>query len=119
MANKPKNINPAIAQRLRYERGLLCLTQAEVANRVGANESTYRMWELSASEPSSETLVKLAKLFNVSTDYLLGIEDRPLNIPPELEGVQVAFHDGLDGLTQEDINDVAEYIEFLRNKRNK
>lgn len=62
-------------------------------------------------------LGRLADYFGVSVDYLLGREENHINIPPELEGVRVAFNDGLEGLTQDDIDDVAKYIAFLKDKR--
>lgn len=119
MGNRSKTINQNVGVNIKNLRIQNRLTQADLARKLNKSDSGVRMWELGISEPDNDTLVALSKIFNVSTDYLLGIEDRPLTIPPVLEGVQVAFHDGLDGLTQEDINDVAEYIEFLRNKRNK
>ena len=95
-------------------------TQEKVADDLGLSRRAYSSYETGDREPPKDVLIKLADYFDVSVDYLLERSDSPtLTIPPELEGVQVAFHDGLDGLTQEDINDVAEYIEFLRNKRNK
>ncbi len=95
-------------------------TQEKVADDLGLSRRAYSSYETGDREPPKDVLIKLADYFGVSVDYLLERSDSPtLTIPPELEGVQVAFHDGLDGLTQEDINDVAEYIEFLRNKRNK
>lgn len=95
-------------------------TQEKVADDLGLSRRAYSSYETGDREPPKDVLIKLADYFGVSVDYLLERSDSPnLTIPPVLEGVQVAFHDGLDGLTQEDINDVAEYIEFLRNKRNK
>lgn len=95
-------------------------TQQKVADEIGIPRATYKNYETGIREPDNAMLGRLADYFGVSVDYLLERSDSPtLTIPPVLKGVQVAFHDGLDSLTQEDINDVAEYIEFLRNKRNK
>ena len=35
------------------------------------------MWETGASEPDHETILRLAELFGVSTDYLLGRSNDP------------------------------------------
>jgi len=44
-----------------------------VANHLGLkNMQTYANYEYGRREPDLETTTKLAKLFNVSTDYLLG-----------------------------------------------
>lgn len=43
-----------------------------VANRLNLNLSTYANYEYGNREPDFETIGKLADLFNVSADYLLG-----------------------------------------------
>lgn len=48
------------------------LTQAEVATEINVALSTYRGYENETSEPSIQTLIKLANYFDVSLDYLLG-----------------------------------------------
>lgn len=51
------------------------LTQKELAEKLNLDTSSISKYESSASTPSQEVLLKLAKLFNVTTDYLLGNED--------------------------------------------
>lgn len=47
-----------------------------VANHLGLkNMQTYANWEYSKSEPDKDMLVKIAKLYDVSVDYLLGNSD--------------------------------------------
>ncbi len=53
-------------------------TQTDVANLLGLTQQRYNHYETGRREPDSETLTQLAKLFNVSTDYLLGITDTPI-----------------------------------------
>lgn len=50
------------------------LTQLQVAQRIGVSKTMISSYELSTRYPSYEILIKLASLFRVSTDYLLGIE---------------------------------------------
>lgn len=67
---------------LREEKGL---TMKDVANCVGLPYTTYVNYEKGAREPSSETLIKIARFFDVSVDYLIGrTEERtlPSNIIP-------------------------------------
>lgn len=56
---------------LRKQKGLY---QKDVANFLGVDRTTYVKYENGVSEPDNDTLVKLAELFNVSVDYLLGRE---------------------------------------------
>ena len=57
---------------LRLEKGL---TQTQLAVQLDKGESAVRMWEIARSKPDADTLIKLSKFFNCSTDYLLGLSD--------------------------------------------
>ena len=48
------------------------LTQQQVAKKLGITQPSYIRYEIGNSEPTLENLVKLADLFDVSVDYLLG-----------------------------------------------
>lgn len=50
------------------------LTQLQVAQRIGVSKAMISSYELSTRYPSYEILIKLASLFRVSADYLLGLE---------------------------------------------
>lgn len=52
-------------------------TQKDVAEYLGVGQSTYKNYECGIREPNNDTTVKLAELFNVTTDYLLGREPLP------------------------------------------
>ena len=47
-------------------------TQKEVADSLGVGQSTYKNYECGLREPNGDTIVALANLFGVTTDYLLG-----------------------------------------------
>ncbi len=67
-----KSLNENIKE-LRLERGL---SQVDVAKRLCVSKQCVSNWENDNVLPSIEMLVKLADLFGVSTDYLLGRESR-------------------------------------------
>lgn len=75
-------------------------TQAELARRLNITRNGVNSWEQGLSMPSPACLVDLAKLFSVSTDYLLGVE--------RLEMVNVT------GLKEEDIALLAQLADRLR-----
>lgn len=50
-------------------------SQVELANRLGISKQTVSNWENDNIQPSIEMLVRLAKLFDVTTDYLLGLDN--------------------------------------------
>ena len=50
-----------------------------VASHIGLkNMQTYANWEYGKSEPDQRSTIKLANLFDVSTDYLLGNNEAPV-----------------------------------------
>lgn len=57
---------------LRLESGL---RQRDVAEKIGVCTASYGFYENWINKPDPETLVKLANLYNVSIDYLLGVSD--------------------------------------------
>lgn len=59
-------------QRLREMRVMCHLTQRDIADRLGISQPSYIRYENGTSEPTLENLVKIAEIFDVSTDYLLG-----------------------------------------------
>ena len=48
-------------------------TQVQLAQKLGITKQTVSNWENDNIQPSIEMLVNLSKIFNVSTDYLLGL----------------------------------------------
>ena len=88
------------ADRIRALREARGWTQAELARRLSITRNGVNSWEQGLSMPSPACLVDLAKLFSVSTDYLLGVE--------RLETVNVT------GLNEEDIALLAQLADRLR-----
>ena len=88
------------AERIKVLREARGWTQAELARRLSITRNGVNSWEQGLSMPSPACLVDLAKLFSVSTDYLLGVE--------RLETVKVT------GLNEEDIALLAQLADRLR-----
>ena len=63
------------AQRLKELRTENNLTQKQVATKLGIRQQSYTRYENGAGEPSLDTLVAIAKIYNVSVDYLLGLTE--------------------------------------------
>ena len=57
---------------LRKEKGL---TQDVLAEQLGTKGDSIYSWEKGRSEPSIATLCNICRIFEVSADYLLGLED--------------------------------------------
>jgi len=75
---KEKHLPGSINNRIRELRERDKMTQAELAAKLGISPSTLGRIEKGEIEKvSSDILVKLARVFEVSTDFLLGVTDYP------------------------------------------
>ena len=79
------------------------LTQKQVADRIGLAISAVSSYESGTRYPSYDALVKLARIFHVSTDYLLGITNT--------RNIDVT------GLRDNEIELVSQLVDMLRNKK--
>ena len=91
-----------------------------VAKQIGLTSmQTYANYEYGRREPDFETTKKLANLFNVSTDYLLGRDTKEDALKTaDKNGQLIAAHID-DGTTPEEMNDILTYIDFIKSKREK
>lgn len=64
-----------VSDRIKNLRVSANMTQADLAKKLNITRSSVNAWEMGISTPSSTYLIKLAQLFHVSTDYLLGLSD--------------------------------------------
>lgn len=78
-------------------------TQAGLAAQLGITRSAVNAWEMGVALPSTETVVKLARIFGVPSDCLLGIDD--------------AKTISAEGLSSEEIRSIEGIIACFREKR--
>ena len=82
-----------LGMRINELRTALGWSQVELARRLDVSKQTISNWENENIQPSIEMLVRLSRLFKVSTDYLLGfenvirldIEGLPLNVVAHIQ----------------------------------
>ncbi|MBU3876487.1 helix-turn-helix transcriptional regulator [Faecalicatena sp. AGMB00832] len=104
------------AKVLRLLRNKKGFSQQELADSLGISKSAVNMYERGERQPNFETLELIADYFNVDLDYLLG---RTTQASHSTEPVTIAAHLDTEDLTQDELDDVANYIAFIKNKRNK
>ena len=56
---------------LRVEKNM---TQTQLASLLFISQDTISLWERNKSLPDVKSLIQLSKIFNVTTDYILGLE---------------------------------------------
>ncbi|NLL77368.1 MAG: helix-turn-helix transcriptional regulator [Clostridiales bacterium] len=84
------------------------MSQKEVAEGIGVAKSTYSLYESGNREPNVPTIKKIADFLNVSADDLLGISDEPQTIAAHFDG---------DEYTEEELEEIKQFAEFVKNKR--
>lgn len=107
---------------LRESKGYL---QKFVADKIGVRSNTLSGYENGTRSPDPEMIVSLAKLYNVSTDYLLGYSDDPSKqiddefLDPEfikfLQDVS-AWYKNAPETKQEELNLMKEMFKHFKNK---
>ena len=91
-----------VADKNKFLREQIGLTQSDLAKRLGITRSSVNAWEMGISVPSTQYVVELANIFRVSTDYLLGMK--------------TSAAVSVEGLTKEDVEMVYALINHLWRK---
>lgn len=103
------------SERLKELRKQAHLTQVELASKLGIVQSSYADWERGKKKPTQDNLVKIAQIFNVSVDYLVGNSDEKTD---ELDNIELLFRMNSKGLTEaEKAVFKKELIEFMEERK--
>lgn len=92
-----------LSARLKQLRTVKGLTQQQTAKAVGVTRSVISGYETEMRFPSMDILVSLARLYGVTTDYLLCVDNRKF--------VEVS------GLNEDEIATISHMIDLLRTKK--
>lgn len=76
------------------------LTQAQLAQRLGLTKSVISAYETGLRLPSYDILIHIARIFHVTTDYLLGLEHKQ-----EID---------LSGLSQEEVDALLQLVQAMK-----
>ncbi|MFR1111767.1 MAG: helix-turn-helix domain-containing protein [Anaerotruncus colihominis] len=99
-------------------------TQKELADVLFVNQTAVSQWERGATTPSNQLLIKLSELYGVTTDYLLGRDEKePVPTPMSDDGfdksrVMAAFVGGDQSLSPEEQDALWGVYEYAVSKRN-
>src|SRR5690625_7462375 len=123
------------SNRLKQCRNKKGWTQESISRRLKIKRSTYAKYEIGENQPDHKTLIKLADLFGITTDYLLGRENKNafdcfdnenrlfLIVSEHLKTLNISIRDfvviELHYLKRSDVQDIIENIECMDYKANK
>ena len=95
------------------------LTQKELAEALNVKDSTINRYEKGVNEPSFEMFYALALYFNVTTDYLLGVEHvETKEAAPEFNQEQLQVVELIKKLNSKELGKVYNYLLGIIDARN-
>lgn len=76
------------------------LSQSQLAKKIGVSASMIGLYENSERMPSLETLLEISRVFNVSTDFLLG-RDQDSSMTIEVTGITLEQKLAVDNIIEQ------------------
>lgn len=105
------DIRDSISKNISLYRKQFGLTQSQLAEKLGVKTTSVSSWERGANAPDIETLYDICQLFNITLDEMYGVANN--------EPVTMAAHFDGDEFTEDELDDIRAYAEFVKNRRNR
>lgn len=113
------------AERLKELREEKELSMMQLASKLGVSDAAICKWENDLTEPRANNILSIAHFFEVSTDYLLGLESEfgvkkyssPQIVVHTLSLDEKKLLDSFRSLPRPEQAQSLEYIQFLTSKR--
>lgn len=104
------NIKDTIAKNLLYYRKKNKITQKELAEQLGVKHNAISSWENGVNSIDIDTLFRVCKIFGVTVNDMYGMKSNE-------EPTTIAAHFDGDEYTEEELNEIRQFAEFVKNKR--
>lgn len=101
-------------RRIKERRKQLGMSQEELADLVGTNQSQISMYENDRNDPTGEVLIAMAHALDTTIDYLLGLTDnpeRPLRSEHDLDAME---KQAIEILRSKPVQDRQKVIDILK-----
>lgn len=72
-----------IGEKIRFLRESHGYTQAEIADKLDVGRSVYSCYECDKRNISIQSIIKLTKIYNITSDFLLGLTNNPFGSKTE------------------------------------
>lgn len=103
-----------LAERIRAYRKASGLTQVDFAEKFNISKGTIAMWETGKRTPDTETMMKIANFFGVTTDELLGLNPNRYEDIPAGKGIKIPVLGKVQaGIPVEAVEDILGYEEII------
>lgn len=97
--SKEGRLHAMLGDNIRLLRSVRGISQVELGEKLNVSKQSISNWENGNIQPSIEMLMKIADFFSVSTDFLLGLDNRTSII--------------VDGLSTEELSHIRVIIDDL------
>ena len=110
-----------ILKSLREEKGIPMEQMVEQLKLYGVNpsKSMISRWENDKADPSMGYARVLTKYFNVTLDYIIGLTDSRTPATRDKRIETIAAHFEGDEFTEDDKDDIENFIKYVLSKKNK
>lgn len=93
------------------------ISQRQLAAILNTSRGSVGNWESGTREPNLKIVKKLADYFNVTTDYLLCIDNKSNNKAFDSKSIEADIFNELCDLTHENKEEVLNFIKFIKTKK--
>jgi len=113
----------SVGKRLRDARKAKGLTQKELAEMIVVKHNSVSNWENDQNKPDLDTIRRICGVLDISSAYLLEGEAAPASLPDALNraltDTEFALFDAVRHLTEEDKQDILEFVRFKAEQKEK
>lgn len=102
-----------LGKRLKMLREEANMSRAELALQLNTSIPAISQYENGARTPSDDIKISISKLFNVSLDYLMGLSPIKNDLSADM------YRSLMSELTEEDYQEINDFIQFIQSKKNK
>lgn len=92
-------------ERIRQLRQARGISQVELSAALDVTKQSVSNWENNNIQPSIDILIRLSQYFSVSTDYILGLDERK--------------YIEITGLTDKEVTHIQQIIDDIKNRKGK
>jgi len=98
------------------------LSQTELGAKLKLSQQAIAKWEKGVSEPDAENISKLADMFGVTTDYLLGKSKTPYPVPTTQQDISDDEREirliarGISELNHEDKEMIMKFLQYAQER---
>ena len=92
------------------------INQIELSKLLNVSQATISGYETGKFEPDNDTLIRIAGLFNVSVDEIIGYDSssQSASVPNDISDIEFALAGEIRDLSDAEKQDVLDYVRFKR-----